>query len=142
MKHIVLLIHKYLSLGLLALWLLQAITGVLLVFHWELDDWNVAGPPVALNPHKLETTLESLQSEHPKRPVTAIYTSGGLPGRFDVVIDNPSGGRDVLRVDGEGAVLRERPWDHDFPHIGFFQITTYLHQTLFLQATGNSIIAI
>jgi uncharacterized iron-regulated membrane protein len=137
-----LLIHKYLSLGLLSLWLLQAVTGALLVFHWELDDWSVAGPRVALNPHKLETTLESFQSEYPKQPVTAIYTSGGLSGRFDVVIDNPSGGHDVLRVDGEGAVLRERPWDHDFGHIGFFQITTYLHQTLFLHATGNWIMAI
>jgi uncharacterized iron-regulated membrane protein len=142
MKRTVRLVHKYLSLGLLVLWLLQAVTGVLLVFHWELDDLGVAGPRVALNPYKLDTALERFKQEHPGQTVNAIYTSGGLPGRLDVVIDNPGGGRDVMRVDGEGRVLRERPWNHDFGHIGFFQIATYLHQTLFLHATGNWIMAI
>lgn len=143
MKRTVRQIHKYLSLGVLALWLLQAITGVLLVFHWELDDLGVAGPRTQLSPHELEVALARWQSEHPKRPIHAIYTSGGLSGRFDVVIDNPSGsGRDALRVDGRGTVLRQRPWNYDFGHIGFFQITTYIHQTLFLRATGNWIMAI
>jgi uncharacterized iron-regulated membrane protein len=36
MKRALRLVHKYLSLTLAALWLLQAVTGVLLVFHWEL----------------------------------------------------------------------------------------------------------
>jgi len=47
------LIHKYLSLTMAVLWLLQAATGVLLVFHWELDDWTVSGPRKSLNPEKL-----------------------------------------------------------------------------------------
>src|SRR5512140_3304349 len=100
MKRTIRLIHKYLSLILLALWVLQAVTGVLLVFHWELDDWAVAGPRALLNPHKLQTALERFETEHPRHPVTAIYTSGGLSGRFDVVISSPSGDRDAMRVDG------------------------------------------
>src|SRR6266404_4182806 len=76
MKRTVRRVHKYLSLGLLVLWLLQAVTGVLLVFHWELDDLGVAGPRVALNPYKLDTALERFQQEHPGQPVNAIYTSG------------------------------------------------------------------
>jgi uncharacterized iron-regulated membrane protein len=136
------LIHKYLSLAMATLWLLQAATGVLLVFHWELDDWGVGGPQQALNPEKLGVALQLLQNSRPGQRVTAVYTSGGVPGRFDVVITNPGGGRDVLRVDGEGTVLRERPWDHDYVHIGVFQIATYLHQTLFLHTAGNWIIGV
>src|SRR4051812_47681783 len=116
MKRTVRLAHKYLSLTLALLWLLQAATGVLLVFHWELDDWGVSGPRQPLNPDKLGASLERWQSTHTDRQVIALYTSGGLSGRFDVVITNPAGGRDVLRVDGAGTVLRQRPWNHDFTH--------------------------
>jgi len=142
MKRTVRLAHKYLSLTLALVWLLQAATGVLLVFHWELDDWGVSGPRQPLNADKLSAAIARWHSTHTDRQVIALYTSGGLSGRFDVVITNPTGGRDVLRVDGEGTVLRERPWNHDYAHIGFFQIATYLHQTLFLHTTGNWIMGI
>jgi hypothetical protein len=42
MKRALRSVHKYLSLTMAAMWLLQAATGVLLVFHWELDDWAVS----------------------------------------------------------------------------------------------------
>jgi uncharacterized iron-regulated membrane protein len=142
MKRTVRLAHKYLSLTMAALWLLQAVTGALLVFHWELDDSGVPGSQQPLNPHKLNAALVQLETTRPGQHVTAVYTSGGLPGRFDVVISNANGARDALRVDGEGTVLRERPWDHDYAHIGAFQIATYLHQTLFLHTTGNWIIGL
>jgi uncharacterized iron-regulated membrane protein len=142
MKRTVRLAHKYLSLTMAVLWLLQAVTGALLVFHWELDDSGVSGSRRPLNPDKLNAALVQLATTRPGQHVTAVYTSGGLPGRFDVVISNANGARDVLRVDGEGAILRERPWDHDYAHIGAFQIATYLHQTLFLHTTGNWIIGL
>jgi uncharacterized iron-regulated membrane protein len=44
MKRTLRLVHKYLSLTVAAMWLLQAVVGVLLVFHWEPDDWMVDGP--------------------------------------------------------------------------------------------------
>ncbi len=88
-----------------ALWLLQAVTGALLVFHWELDDWSVSGSRQPLNLGALNASLTRLENGRPGQHVTAVYTSGGLPGRFDVVISNANGARDVLRVDGEGTVL-------------------------------------
>ena len=142
MKRALRLVHKYLSLTMAVLWLLQAITGVLLVFHWELDDWGVSGPRQPLNADKLGASIERWRNTHTDRQVIALYTSGGLSGRFDVVVTNPAGSRDVLRVDGEGTILRERPWNHDYAHIGVFQIATYLHQTLFLHTTGNWIMGV
>ena len=108
-----------------ALWLLQAVTGALLVFHWELDDSGVSGFHQPLDPDKLNAALAQWETARPGQHVTAVYTSGGLPGRFDVVISNANGARDVLRVDGEGTILRERPWDHDYAHIGPFQMEAH-----------------
>ena len=43
-------IHRYVSLALAAVWLVQASTGVLMVFHWELDDAWVTGDHRPLEP--------------------------------------------------------------------------------------------
>jgi uncharacterized iron-regulated membrane protein len=142
MKRKLRLVHKYLSLSVLALWILQAATGVLLVFHWELDDLGVAGARQALDPVKFGAFLEGWQASHPKQPATSVYASAGLPGRFDVMLAEPDGATDVLRVDGEGTVLRQRPWNYDYLHIGWLQIATYLHQTLFMHTAGNWLIGL
>ena len=142
MKRKLRLLHKYLSLTVAALWLMQALTGALLVFHWELDDWAVAGPQRHLDPVRFGAFLENLQATHSRQTVKSVYASGGLPGRFDVLMSDPGGATDVLRVDGEGAVLRQRPWDHDYGHIGWLQFATYLHQTLFMHTAGNWLIGL
>lgn len=121
----------------MGLWMLQAATGVLLVFHWELDDATVPGPARALDVNRFGAGLERLAAARPDRAVTAVYPSGGLPGRFDVLLAASNGQTDAVRVDGAGTVLRERPWDHDFGRIGPFQIATYLHQTLFAHQLGT-----
>ena len=130
-------IHKYVSLAVAALWLMQAATGLLLVFHWELDDLSVRGAARALDVERFGAFLERLQAASPDRTVSSVFASGGVHGRFDVLIANKNGRTDVLRVDGEGTVLRERPWDHDYSHVGVFQFATYLHQTLFLHQLGT-----
>lgn len=130
-------VHKYLSLVVAAFWLLQAITGVMLVFHWEMDDWSVAGPASALDPARLSASLRQLQRAHPDHRITSIYPSAGLAGRFDVSLADRNDLSDDFRVDGAGTVLRRRPGNHDYLHIGIFQIATYLHQTLFLHQAGR-----
>jgi uncharacterized iron-regulated membrane protein len=130
-------LHRYLSLGVMALWLLQAVTGVLLVFHWEIDDWGVAGPARPLQPVAFARGLDAMVAARPGDSLSGVYASGGLPGRFDVLLARPDGKTDALRVDGQGEVLRQRPWDHDQLHIGAFQIATYLHQTLFAHDLGK-----
>ena len=39
-------VHRWISLTVAAIWLVQAITGTLSVFRWEIDDWTVAGAHV------------------------------------------------------------------------------------------------
>ncbi|MDR3511352.1 MAG: PepSY-associated TM helix domain-containing protein [Caulobacteraceae bacterium] len=131
------LAHRYVSLVFAALWLMQAATGAILVFHWELDDWSVRGPAGPLDVAAFSRSLVDYDPAHPGHHVVSVYASGGEPGRFDVLVSNPAGHRDVLRVDGRGEALRVRPWDYDDAHIGLFQIITTLHQTLFADDLGK-----
>lgn len=129
--------HRYVGIAFAAVWLLQGLTGALLVFHWELDDWSVAGPAGPLDLSALSQALGGYAVRYPGHRVAAIYASGGEPGRFDVVLDRPDGRNDILRVDGRGTVLRLRPGNYDWLHIGPYQIATYLHQTLFAGIAGQ-----
>lgn len=142
MKAVLRKVHRYVSLAFVGLWLLQAATGVLLVFHWEFDDAALNGPARPLNPAAFDAGLRAAVAERPGTKLTAIYASGGSPNRFDAMLEKPDGKSDVLRVDGGGAVLRQRPSDYDFAHIGPFQIATYLHQTLFAGDRGQYLIGI
>ncbi len=135
-------LHRYLSLAAVALWSLQAVTGVMLVFHWELDDWSVAGSARPLQPAAFSQALDGMLAARPGDVLDGVYPSGGDRGRFDVLLDRPDGKTDVLRVDGQGQVLRQRPWNYDKPHLGLFQIATYLHQTLFAHQPGRWLIGL
>src|SRR6202042_1815478 len=113
-----------------------ALTGVLLVFHWELDDLSLNRTARALNVGKLGNSIDAMIASRQFGTPTGVYWSAGQAGRFDIIVQQDDKS-DVLRVDGEGSVLRRRPWNHDFGHIGPFQIATYLHQTLFAHDAGK-----
>jgi uncharacterized iron-regulated membrane protein len=132
-------IHKYVSLIFAALWMLQALTGVLLVFHWEFDDLLLNRPTRALNVERFGDNIDAMITSRRFGIPGGIYWSAGQAGRFDVIV-RQDGKSDVLRVDGEGSVLRRRPWNYDYGHIGPFQIATYLHQTLFAHGMGKWLI--
>jgi uncharacterized iron-regulated membrane protein len=129
--------HRYVGIVFAAIWLMQGLTGALLVFHWDLDDWSVAGPAEPLDVPALSQALGGYAARYPGHTVAAVYASGGERGRFDVLLNRPSGRNDVLRVDGRGTVLRLRPGNYDWLRIGPFQIATYLHQTLFAGIAGQ-----
>lgn len=133
-------LHKYLSLAFCILWFAQAVTGVALVFRQELDDLLVRGPSRPLQVEALSQGLEALQARHPDMKITAFYPSGGAPGRFDVFMRRADGRKDVFRVDGQGAILRQRPSNYDYAGAGLFQQATVLHQTLFSHQTGRWVI--
>ena len=137
MKRFLRAAHRYVGLIFAAAWMMQGLTGALLVFHWELDDWSVAGSASPLDVAALSRALGGYAARYPGHTVSALYASGGEPGRFDVVLDRQDGRNDVLRVDGRGTVLRVRPGNHDWLHIGPYQIATFLHQTLFAGIAGQ-----
>jgi uncharacterized iron-regulated membrane protein len=130
-------IHRYVSLALAAVWLVQALTGVLMVFHWELDDAMVAGEHRPVEPLGVAAAAQRVQRERPESTVVAFYATAGAADRFDIYLDNPQGTTDIVRVDGSGQTLMARPLDYDYRRAGLIQAAIVLHQTLFAGDGGK-----
>ena len=131
MRSILRSIHKYVGLTFVLLWVLQAATGVALVFHGEIDDALLQGSSRPLTPLVFGPAVANLAATHPQSRLTYIMASEGSPNRFDLQFTNATGRTDVIRVDGEGSILRERPQNYDYPSPGLFQMALDFHETLF-----------
>lgn len=127
-------IHRYLSLALALVWCVQLATGALLVFAREYDDATLAGPARPFDAQALGRRIEAL----PAAGLTFKYLqpSGGKPGRYDLFVARGDQPNRILRIDGQGAILRERPSGSAFPAPGLMRTALKMHETLFLGANG------
>jgi len=137
MRSIVRTTHKYLGLTFGLLWLLQALSGVLLVFNGELDDALLRGAERALAPAVFATAVTELAAARPQAKLTYIMASEGSANRYDLLFTDHEDRTRSVRVDGEGSVLRDRPRDYDYPAPGIFQIAHDFHETLFAGDRGK-----
>lgn len=139
----VLSFHRWLSLAIVALWTLQAATGMFAVFHWEIDDATIAGEHRPTDLRAIERTLALLTAPGAGRSVESVWTSAGAPDRWDVEIaaEPPERGL-VVRVDGNGNVLRTRPEGERFAAGGIVDTLVSLHYTLLAGQTGRWIIGV
>lgn len=98
--------HRRAGLAAAAFWLVQALTGVLIVFHWEARDAFIPGAHQPTNLAAIERTVERLVPEGSAAQLDSIWTSAGAADRYDVSIagDTPEGDRSV-RIDGAGRIL-------------------------------------
>lgn len=129
-------VHKYLSLTLAGLWFLQALSGMILVFQRELDDMRFPPAPKTLDLAALDQGLDALRTAHPDKTLGAIYASG-VPNRFEVYMRNTAGKSFFIRMDSDGTVLREQPYNHDFLNASIFVMAIKFHETLFVGDTGE-----
>ena len=117
--------HRWLGLIAAVLWLLQALTGMFAVFHWEIDDAITAGAHRATDLGAIERKVTVLA------PID-IWSTAGAPDRYDVNVT----GR-VIRIDGTGNVLRIRRDDEMFAHGGIVDTLVRLHQSLLADDAGK-----
>jgi uncharacterized iron-regulated membrane protein len=130
-------VHRWLALTLGVLWLSQALTGLLMVYRWELDDAALDGRAVPLDAAALGARIAAIEADPAGRKVTSLWASGGVDGRFDLYVDDVDGGREIVRVDGAGRVLRRRGSGE-----GFIPTAADLHQTLFAGDRGKTIVGL
>ncbi|HEU4959337.1 MAG TPA: PepSY-associated TM helix domain-containing protein [Sphingomonas sp.] len=130
-------VHRWLSLGMAALWLFQAVTGALIVFHWEIADAAVSAPHAATDLAALGRRIERLAPPGSGRHVAALWTSAGFHDRYDIhVIDARTGGDTVVRVSGDGTPIHvSRPGA-----VSLIDTIVLLHQTLLGGDRGRWII--
>nr|WP_299905673.1 PepSY-associated TM helix domain-containing protein [Sphingomonas bacterium] len=130
-------LHRWLGLAAAVFWIIQAVTGVLIVFHWEIDDATLGGRHAATDLPRIEARAAALAPAGSGRTIESIWTSAGFADRYDVTVaDQANGTSRVVRVAGDGSVLRDRS-DAATP---FTDVLVGIHQTLLGGEAGSWIV--
>jgi uncharacterized iron-regulated membrane protein len=116
---------------------------MLMVYRWEVDDATTSRAPArALDLAAIGARIRAIESQQPGTKVTQLWETGGVNGRVDLYVDAPDGSTSIVRVDGDGDVLRSRSSDWDWRNGGFISAAADLHQTLFAGDTGKRILGV
>ena len=136
-------IHRWISLTFLLFWVVQAASGIFLVFHREIDDWTIsAGHDAPLDLALLGEGIEALEADK-GATATDIFSSTGYSTRFDVVLeDDASGSATIARVNGHGGLLRERSPDTSVLEGGIYLAVNRIHRQLLAGTNGRWIVRI
>ena len=132
-------LHRYVSLTLAVLWLLQAVTGCLIVFRWDLDDAGVAGGRSPFDAVAMGQALDEM-STRPGIDVSSVWASNPAANRFDISYSNHGHDRS-MHVDGSGRDLRDRA-DADLWHGGIWDRLSDLHMDLMQGDMGRVFIGL
>jgi uncharacterized iron-regulated membrane protein len=135
----ILRLHRWVSLSCLAFWAMQVLTGVLIVFHWEIDDALLGGGNAPFDPYAIERRMDILAPSESGVSVGSLWESGGTTGRYDLFLDRPEGSS-VVRIDGAGKILRERADGEMFANGGWIDTLVGLHHNLLSGDTGSWIV--
>jgi uncharacterized iron-regulated membrane protein len=132
--------HRYLGLLAGLFWISQALTGLVLVFQWELDDASLPGSPTTVDVRALGDRIQSVgqQLGH----VSSVWATGMAANRFDIYYEDRTGVSRVLRVDAAGRALRDRSEDTLLSDGALYGTLSSFHQTLLLGTFGSWIIGL
>ncbi|WP_144095955.1 PepSY-associated TM helix domain-containing protein [Croceicoccus sediminis] len=132
-------IHRYLGLSVVIFWVLQAISGVIISFNWEIDDALLSQGSAAFDSQVVGARIEELQANDGE--VSSIWTSGSGQDRFDVYLSDATGSRE-MRIDGSGTVLRVQEDGEKIANGAWMETLVTFHQNLLMDETGSWIVGI
>lgn len=132
----ILAVHRWLSLGAAIFWLLQALTGIAIVFHWEITDAQLSSAYPATDLPAIERRIAALAAEDGSKPTT-LWTTGSGGDRYNIYLETNGGESRSIRVLGDGTVI-DRPRDDENRLMDFL---VGFHHDL-LGAWGSWIVAI
>lgn len=98
-------LHRWLGLGAALFWLIQAITGVIILFHWEVKDGAVAGAHRPTDLAAIERRIEALAPAGSGATIGSVWTTAGLPDRYEINMKGADGISRSVRIAGDGTVL-------------------------------------
>jgi uncharacterized iron-regulated membrane protein len=131
-------VHRWLGLGAAAFWLVQALTGMLIMFHWELRDASIATFHRPTDLAAIERRIEALAPPATARSVGSVWTTAGLPDRYDIFFTDARGVARSARVAGDGTILRGPTEGAD----DIFGTLVGIHHDLLAGETGEWIVGI
>jgi len=132
----ILAMHRWLSLGAAIFWLLQALTGIAIVFHWEITDAQLSSAYPATDLTAIERRIDALAAEDGSKPTT-VWTTGSGSDRYTVYLESGDGESRSVRILGNGTVI-DRPRADDTRLMGF--LVSFHHDLL--GSWGSWIVAI
>jgi uncharacterized iron-regulated membrane protein len=131
-------LHRWLSLTFAAFWLIQSITGVLIMFHWEMDDARVPGAHRPTDLVAIEHRIVELAPSGSGKHVTSLWTTAGAPDRYDLTVEDTAHDAHAIRIAGDGTVLRDLgPGERSL-----MDTLVTIHQTLLAGDIGEWIVGI
>jgi uncharacterized iron-regulated membrane protein len=132
-------LHRWLSLSAMLFWVLQAASGVLIVFHWELEDALIRALHIPTDPAAIEAQLATMVPPGSGLVIESVWTSGGAKDRYDVYVETPDGDAErTIRIDGAGNILRTLTPAES----GVFDAIVGFHHDLLAGETGRWIVGI
>lgn len=106
-------IHRWLGLGAALFWLVQAITGMAIVFHWEIRDAGLSDLHRPTDLAAIERRIMALAPPGTKASPGSLWTSAGFPDRYDIYFTDRDGIDRSVRIAGDGTILRGPADDGD-----------------------------
>lgn len=142
MKQPLLALHRAISLVFAALWMVQAASGVFLVFHRDIQDWMQPETTQPLDIVRLGDSIERLDARNAHDSVSSVVLTSQSHRHYEVTLESPSGAAEIVRVDGEGRSLRSYPRDAVLGGSGAYMLANRLHRNLLADQLGGWIVGI
>ncbi|GGB80037.1 PepSY-associated TM helix domain-containing protein [Henriciella pelagia] len=133
-------LHKYVSLVLVAIWSIQILSGVILVFAPEINDQRFGGGKVPLDLSAVSQTIEEHHANNPDWEPQLVFTTHAKSSRFDIYAyheDSDTLGSRAIRIDGDGTILADRRMKYDF-----LNRVSELHETLWISGWGYILLGV
>ena len=131
-------IHRWLGVAAALFFFIEAVTGVFLAFHFEMEDAAMTMAHRPTDPAAIEKRLESFANAGGDAKVYWVWTTAGLPNRYQILFAGTDGVTRKAYIDGGGEVLRDSAaGDHTF-----LSLMRAIHIDLLAGRTGYLILAI
>ncbi len=131
-------LHRWLGIGAAVFWLVQAVTGIFMSFHFEIDDALLSRNHVPTDPAAIEKRVEAFAASGEKSKIYYIWTTAGLDDRYVVYFADGEGKGRRAYINGDGTVLRDAAED-DYR---FLKLMREIHIDLMAGDTGHWIMAV
>lgn len=124
-------IHRWLSLGAALFWLVQALTGIAILFHWEIDDGAYPSLHRPTDLAAIERRIDMLEARG--ATIMSVWTTAGADDRYTINLESGS-----VRIAGDGTELK--PASGEKPTL--LRALVGIHHDLLGNAFGSWIVSL
>ena len=133
--------HRYLSLALLTVWLLQAASGIVLTFHRAAEDRIMGVSGKDADPAAIDSAFARISRDHGK-PVE-MFAGGDGSARFDVLLAKTDGRQVRVWIDAaDGRILGHDLWRGPFGEQRWLHLIFEFHNSFLGGSLGKKFVSL